>query len=354
MSSVPRRLRSEDRQKCASWILSERCAPPLPARKLAAVGERLSPETAAHHGAERRRNHHAAAAAAECRRYVKVREELRRPASSTRRPSTRPAPLEPGGVDAMGLATTLGRRLPRLRVPSPSPPSSPPSSPARPRRYSCSWVTSSRCSPPEPAFAQTMLTAGWVFGAMTAAAILVAAIGLLLTALRNRPTFDADLRRIGRRGGPGREAWHDALLERGILPFLQEALAAPGTAARRRTTPSAPSRMPHLGYDRPGFSSPDDGPEPGHRPRFSSPDFSSPDFGGPSTRRSSPSACAPAQGSASRRPELNSLSSLNSANYLRCGPFPRGRGCGRVPVRDGRAPVRQGPTGEFDRRAACT
>jgi hypothetical protein len=41
---------------------------------------------------------------------------------------------------------------------------------------------------PEPAFAQTMLTAGWVFGAMTSAAILVAAVGLLLTALRNRPS----------------------------------------------------------------------------------------------------------------------------------------------------------------------
>ena len=40
---------------------------------------------------------------------------------------------------------------------------------------------------PEPAFAQTMLTLGWVFGAMTSAAILVAAVGLLLTALRNRP-----------------------------------------------------------------------------------------------------------------------------------------------------------------------
>lgn len=39
---------------------------------------------------------------------------------------------------------------------------------------------------PEPAFAQTMLTSGWVMGVVTAVAILVAAVGLLLTALRNR------------------------------------------------------------------------------------------------------------------------------------------------------------------------
>ncbi|MGW1762284.1 hypothetical protein ACWCQ8_50420, partial [Streptomyces mirabilis] len=40
-------------------------------------------------------------------------------------------------------------------------------------------------------------------------------------------------------------------------------------------------RMPHLGYDRPGFSSPDGGPAAGPRPSFTSPDFTSPDFGGP-------------------------------------------------------------------------
>ena len=80
-----------------------------------------------------------------------------------------------------------------------------------------------------------------------------------------------------------REAWRDALLERGIMPFLREALADPGTAALgrpcRRRRPAG--RMPHLGYNRPGFSSPDGGPTAGPRPSFSSPDFTSPDFGGP-------------------------------------------------------------------------
>jgi hypothetical protein len=40
---------------------------------------------------------------------------------------------------------------------------------------------------PDPAVAQTMLTTGWVFGAMTALAILIATVGLLITALRHRP-----------------------------------------------------------------------------------------------------------------------------------------------------------------------
>ena len=136
---------------------------------------------------------------------------------------------------------------------------------------------------PGQGFARTMLTTGWVFGAVTAVAILVAAVGLLLTALRNKPTAE---------GGPygelqgevaqAKEAWHEALLERGILPFLREALVDPGAAAALHHTPSSTpvSRMPHLGYDRPGFTSPDDG-DRGSRPSFSSPDYSSPDFGGP-------------------------------------------------------------------------
>lgn len=137
---------------------------------------------------------------------------------------------------------------------------------------------------PEPAFAQTMLTAGWVFGAMTAAAILVAGVGLLLTALRNRPSLESGpYAELSREVAQAREDWREALLERGVMPFLREALADPGTAAAlHSTTPSTPtSRMPHLGYGRPGFSSPGDGPAPGSRPSFSSPDYTSPDFGGP-------------------------------------------------------------------------
>ncbi|MCF3120182.1 hypothetical protein IPZ68_10785 [Streptomyces arenae] len=38
---------------------------------------------------------------------------------------------------------------------------------------------------PEPAIAQTLLTSGWLFGAIAASAILVAVVALLITALRN-------------------------------------------------------------------------------------------------------------------------------------------------------------------------
>lgn len=130
---------------------------------------------------------------------------------------------------------------------------------------------------PAPTFARTMLTTGWLFGAVAACAILVAIVGLLFTALRDRPSLETGpYTELSEEVAQAKEAWRKALLERGILPFLREALADPRTAALRRTPPPT-SRMPHLGYDRPGFSSPDNGP----RPSFTSPDYTSPDFGGP-------------------------------------------------------------------------
>jgi hypothetical protein len=130
---------------------------------------------------------------------------------------------------------------------------------------------------PEPAFARTMLTTGWVFGAVAAGATLVAAAALLFTALRDRPSLETGpYGELSEEVARAREAWHEALLERGILPFLREAMADPGTEALGRTVPPT-SRMPHLGYDRPGFSSPDDGAGPS----FTSPDYTSSDFGGP-------------------------------------------------------------------------
>ncbi|MGW2384183.1 hypothetical protein ACWCY3_28950, partial [Streptomyces sp. NPDC001658] len=77
-----------------------------------------------------------------------------------------------------------------------------------------------------------------------------------------------------------RDAWREALLERGILPFLREALADPSGALRHT---ASTSRTPGLGYGRPGFSSPEGGPS-GPRPSFTGPDYASPDFGGPDER----------------------------------------------------------------------
>lgn len=137
---------------------------------------------------------------------------------------------------------------------------------------------------PAPSIAQPMVTAGWFFAALTAAGILIAAVGLLLTALRNGSSAirgearSEQLEEVDR----AREVWRQALLERGILPFLREALAnpsAPSPSAYVPTNPETVSRTPHLGYSRPGFST--DGEGPKARPRYSSPDFTSPDYGGP-------------------------------------------------------------------------
>ncbi|MCX5297290.1 hypothetical protein OG898_12405 [Streptomyces sp. NBC_00193] len=138
---------------------------------------------------------------------------------------------------------------------------------------------------PEPAFADTMLTAGWLFGGLTAAALLFAVIGLLVTAVRNSSTEVAadETEAVPDEVSRAREAWRNALLERGIVPFLRDALADPSAGAGF-PAPRKPGagRIPNLGYTRPDFTSPG-APAGGPRPGYSSPDFTSPDFGGPET-----------------------------------------------------------------------
>ncbi|APU41384.1 MULTISPECIES: membrane protein [unclassified Streptomyces] len=139
---------------------------------------------------------------------------------------------------------------------------------------------------PEPAFAQTMLTTGWLFGALTAAALLFAVIGLLVTAVRNSATEVAadETEAIPDEVARAREAWRHALLERGIIPFLRDALADP-SAGPGFPTPRTPGagRIPSLGYTRPDFTSPG-APSQGSPPGYTPPDFTSPDFGGPDHR----------------------------------------------------------------------
>ncbi|MEV7387260.1 MULTISPECIES: hypothetical protein [unclassified Streptomyces] len=282
MNSVPQHLLSEDRQEYER-ILDEalRSAPYRP--ELAGIGQRLNTEqlrTMALNATALI----TAAAATEYQHYVKVREELRNPARSTPATVQESGSAESGTGGALGLATTLGEAAETtgagavavVAVLAPVLAGT-----AAAIFLLVGYVL--KMLDPSRTFARTMLTAGWVFGAVTAAAILLAGVGLLLTALRNSPSLEA-----GAYGEPGgevakaREAWRDALLERGILPFLREALATdPGTAGLRRTTPSGPAgRMPRLGYDRPGFST-DDGTAPATRPSFTSPDYTSPDYGGP-------------------------------------------------------------------------
>jgi hypothetical protein len=138
-------------------------------------------------------------------------------------------------------------------------------------------------SPPPP-FSGTLLAVGWFFAAVTALGILAAAVGLLITALRNGPTqvsAEAADGELPPEVAGAREAWRLALLERGILPFLRDALAAPGNAPAAPAPTRTVKHLPKIGYSRPDFSSPGEGSTAGQRPTYSSPDFSSPDFGGP-------------------------------------------------------------------------
>ena len=144
---------------------------------------------------------------------------------------------------------------------------------------------------PEPAIASPLRTAGWFFAAVMAASVVLGGIGLLLTALRDsssaiHDTPDAMPPEVAE----ARLRWREALLSLGLLPFLDDALtsASAGAAAAAATAPPAspsaspPPRMPHLGYSRPDFSSPQD--PHATAPRFSSPDFTSPDFSSPEHR----------------------------------------------------------------------
>ncbi|MEU6080347.1 hypothetical protein [Streptomyces sp. NPDC047108] len=165
----------------------------------------------------------------------------------------------------------------------------------------------------EPA-AASLVNTGWVFVALTAAGIVLAMAGLLLTALRNG---SSSLRASAQEEqtvelGRARDAWRQALLERGVLPFLREALAEPAAPSRRSGDGThgdgthgdepgahggasdaydagagayggaeAEHRTPHLGYSRPAFSTEGGPEETSARPSFESPGYTSPEYGGP-------------------------------------------------------------------------
>ncbi|MDX2390156.1 hypothetical protein NJL88_08750 [Streptomyces sp. DK15] len=207
-----------------------------------------------------------AAAAAEYDHYVKVREELRGEARSAS--AGRGEYATGDRDDGAGLSAVVAVLAPVLAGTA--------------MLIFLLVGYSLKMIDPEPAFARTMLTAGWLFGALTVAALLFAVIGLLVTALRNSSTevAAAETVVVPEELSRAREAWRNALLERGIIPFLRDALADP--SAEGYPTPRTPGagRIPQLGYTRPDFSSPGS-PSQGPRPGYASPDFTSPDFGGP-------------------------------------------------------------------------
>ncbi|MET7361784.1 hypothetical protein ABZS76_25510 [Streptomyces sp. NPDC005562] len=294
MNSAPHLL-NEDRPEYER-ILDEalRNAPDRP--ELAAVGQRLNTEqlrTMALNATALI----TAAAAAEYAHYVQVREELRepRPTSTSIREGNGQSAAE-SGSGGLSLATTMGEVAEPAAAGAGAIAVVAVLAPVLAGAAAAIFLLVGyilKMLTPEPAFADTLLTVGWLFGALTAGGILVAAVGLLLTALRNGSTsLQAELH--GERYeevSRAREDWGRALLERGVVPFLREALTDPGAAPAARTSASGSGagagasgghgRMPQLGYHRPGFSSPEGGPAAGSRPSYSSPDFSSPDFGGP-------------------------------------------------------------------------
>ncbi|MFJ8232658.1 hypothetical protein ACIQ9E_22255 [Streptomyces sp. NPDC094448] len=137
---------------------------------------------------------------------------------------------------------------------------------------------------PPPSFASPLVSAGWFFAALTAAAILTAAIGLLITAVRNSSTqvpAAEHAEELPDEVARAKDAWLHAVLERGLLPFLRITLEDPSSDPLSPAPPRQPNRIPKIGYDSPDFTSPGEGATAGQRPTFTSPDFTSPDFGGP-------------------------------------------------------------------------
>ncbi|MFE9850996.1 hypothetical protein ACFYPN_19615 [Streptomyces sp. NPDC005576] len=225
-----------------------------------------------------------AAAATEYEHYVKARGELRVPTGDADQDSdeVRDSPDRPGeGVGVGAVVTVLAPLLAGsaavifLLI-----------------GYLLRAVSSA-------AIAGPLITAGWLFAALAALAILAAAVGLLVTALRNSSNElavamaeDDVPEEIAR----AREAWRHALLERGILPFLRDALDDPSAAPAARAPRPSPNRIPKIGYSSPDFSNPRDGSRQSPRPSFTSPDFSSPDFDSPGF--DSPGSPSPGSGGA--------------------------------------------------------
>ncbi|MFF2654225.1 hypothetical protein [Streptomyces sp. NPDC058045] len=82
-----------------------------------------------------------------------------------------------------------------------------------------------------------LVTAGWCAAAVAALAALLGLAGLLVSAGRNRAVAYADhLREVDPAEAAARQAWHQALLERGMVPYLEDRL--------RGTTPPAPTAHP--------------------------------------------------------------------------------------------------------------
>ncbi|MFE4512922.1 hypothetical protein ACFRMQ_01820 [Kitasatospora sp. NPDC056783] len=162
-----------------------------------------------------------------------------------------------------------------------------------------------RATSPDLALAGSLVTAGWVALTAGVAAMAIGIVGLLLTALRHgaatapagtAPELAAEL-------GDAHRAWRTALRERGLVPYLLDALPpVPGGGHPERPDFSSP------GYASPAFTSP--GPEgvtdPNGRaprpPAFTPPDFTGPGHTSPAFTSPGPEGVTDPNGRAPRPP----------------------------------------------------
>lgn len=249
----------------------------------------------------------AACAAIEYERYVRLRTELRRPSSASGAPGAAGAAGAAGAGDAAGSSGDPGdngsptggggdgMRFAGAMSQMAETPSAGLAATAAVLVPVLSGTAAAifllvgyllRVVQPDAAIAPSLRQAGWIFAVLAVGAVLIAMAALLITAMRNSATSirAAANRELAEEVVKAREAWHEALLERGILPFLEEALAGNGDgSAYPVARPDSVGRTPRLGYSPPAFTSPDDGRgDSGEEsPGYSSPDFTSPDYGGP-------------------------------------------------------------------------
>ncbi|MER8183376.1 hypothetical protein [Kitasatospora sp. NPDC094015] len=146
---------------------------------------------------------------------------------------------------------------------------------------------------PDLALGHSLVTAGWVAVVVALAALLIGAVGMLLTARRDGsatpagqdPHLHADL-------AEARRAWHTALRERALIPYLLANLdSEPALSPQPGGRPTPPELLSpgysSARYSSPSFTSPGvegvTDPE-GRAPRsaeFTGPGYTSPDFTGP-------------------------------------------------------------------------
>ncbi|MFJ5613453.1 hypothetical protein ACIQCJ_29230 [Streptomyces sp. NPDC093221] len=127
-----------------------------------------------------------------------------------------------------------------------------------------------------------LIDIGFLCAAVFGVSLLIGLAGLALTARR-----DGAVTRESRDVTEAHEAWRQALLVRGVLPYLLDRLAREAGAAAPRAVGPPPvgvdlvRQRPRLGYSSPGFSSGDGVSLVRQRPRlgYSSPGFSSPNDG---------------------------------------------------------------------------